>query len=227
MHVTIQPFQEGDLKEGVRGWYRGRQFTLAQNKELGIRIYHMTHFHGLTPHHDAPLIVDNGGSLTVLIDSKGRIGLIRELRPQLTTENKADKPLIYKIDGQVCWELPGGMSDYEESREQTANRETLEETGIQVTSLQPLGDLCSNPPLVAKKDSYYWATAPKNWKAQVKARQASEPECAEFRFFTRKQIWKLIRTGALYDTRTIAALYLYFDRKKMFVEFGPQRKKGK
>lgn len=55
------------------------------------------------------------GAAAVIMDSKGRILLVKHNY------------------GKYNWELPGGLSEQNESAENTAKREVLEETGLEVT----------------------------------------------------------------------------------------------
>ncbi|TYP72030.1 NUDIX hydrolase [Paenibacillus methanolicus] len=55
------------------------------------------------------------GAAAVITDSEGRVLLVKHNY------------------GKFNWELPGGLSEQRESAEQTAKREVLEETGLDVT----------------------------------------------------------------------------------------------
>jgi len=55
------------------------------------------------------------GAAAVIMDSEGRILLVKHNY------------------GKYNWELPGGLSEQKESAEDTAKREVLEETGLEVT----------------------------------------------------------------------------------------------
>ena len=55
---------------------------------------------------------------------------------------KADRVLLIKrqgVHGQGTWSTPGGHLEYGESPEGCAVRETMEETGVDITSVRALG----------------------------------------------------------------------------------------
>lgn len=79
---------------------------------------------------ESELVHHPGGAAVAAIDETARICLIRQYR--------------HVAQGWL-WELPAGKLEPDESPEQTARRELLEESGVAAESMESLGTLYSSP----------------------------------------------------------------------------------
>jgi 8-oxo-dGTP pyrophosphatase MutT (NUDIX family) len=113
-----------------RGWelaVNGQPLTEVQNANITNSKIGIDVMYGKRPEgYDGVVIREPGGAVTVpyMVDEDGRfyIGVVEEYRPTMgetTTMN-----------------VPRGFSDFGETKEQTANREFMEETGYQALGSQ-------------------------------------------------------------------------------------------
>lgn len=195
------------------GWKRRAGHLVMENEERGILIPYLMWLDGDgKPLYDRPFIASRGGPMVIVLDNKGRIGLLKKWQgqPQSASKWRTLFPTIsYAKLGRVSYELPGGMLEPGETIYEAAQRELWEETGIKVddplTAFKVLGNFCSDPPSILNLDTYLDVHIGKAPKKRV---QNDDEGIAEFKFFRIKEIWKLIENGLLYDTRTIAGLII-------------------
>lgn len=110
---------------------------------------------------------------------------------------------------EVAWEIPGGKVDPDETPEQAALREGLEETCLRCRNLQPLLyfhpglDTFDNPTFMFLAEEFE-ETSPANLHAQ---------EVSERVWVPLEQCVKMIFARQIVDSLTIAALLAYHTRK--------------
>ena len=132
-------------------------------------------------------IVQHAGSAVMMaVDGCGRILLVRQ----------------YRLPARaIMWELPAGRLDPGEKPLQAAKRELVEETGYRAREWKKLLTLYPSPGYVAEKMTVYVATDLLKGEAQP-----MEDERIRCRWFTVRELDRMIRTGRLVDAKTIAAV---------------------
>ncbi len=129
-------------------------------------------------------IVKHGGSAVVMpVDEKNRVMLVRQYRlPAL----------------QYMWELPAGRVDPGETVLQAARRELTEETGCRARKMIKLTDMWASPGFLAEKMTIYLAMGLTHGE-----QTPMDDERIETRWFTVKELDKLISSGKITDAKTM------------------------
>jgi ADP-ribose pyrophosphatase len=132
-------------------------------------------------------IVQHAGSAVMMaVDARGRILLVRQ----------------YRLPARaMMWELPAGRLDPGEKPLQAAKRELVEETGYRARRWKKLLTLYPSPGYVAEKMTVFVATELTKGNAQP-----MEDERIRCRWFTPRELERMIRTGRLIDAKTIASV---------------------
>jgi ADP-ribose diphosphatase len=127
------------------------------------------------------------------VDEKKRILLVRQYRLP------ADKYL---------WELPAGKLDPGEKPLQAAKRELAEETGYRAKKWSKLVSFWPSPGYVGEKMTIFLAT-------DLTAGEATpmDDERIETRWFAKKELAEMIRTGKIEDGKTMIGFFLWQARK--------------
>jgi ADP-ribose pyrophosphatase len=133
-----------------------------------------------------------GSAVMMAVDDKKRILLVRQYRLP------ADRYL---------WELPAGKVDAGETPLQAARRELIEETGYHARKWKKLSAFYPSPGFVAERMTIYLATG-------LKAGTATpmDDERIETRWYKRKELAKMIRTGKIEDAKTIIGFHTWNSR---------------
>lgn len=128
-------------------------------------------------------IVRHSGSAVMMpIDSRGRILLVRQ----------------YRLPAQdFMWELPAGRLDPGETPLQAAKRELREETGLAARRWTKLISFFASPGYVAEKMTIYAAQGLTEGE-----QQPMDDERIEMRWFTAREIDRMIRTNEIQDAKT-------------------------
>jgi ADP-ribose pyrophosphatase len=135
-------------------------------------------------------IVQHGGSAVMLaVDGQGRVLLVRQYRLP------ARKSL---------WELPAGRLDEGEKPLVAARRELEEETGYRARRWKKLVSFYVSPGYVSERMTIFLATGLVAGRATP-----MEDERIECRWFTPKQLDKMIRSGRVEDAKTIAGYLVW------------------
>lgn len=152
------------------GWKNPADMSslIAWQPNLGVLIQRITHCDDSgCPLYDQPLICEGIGAVTVAIDKEGRIGLQKQWRPcispeyleeymQLMGDNKKNPSKPSEIPGfmfgRTSWELPRGLFDFtkDATPEDTARRETEEETNLFVSHTIRIGTIVPNTTFFAQ-----------------------------------------------------------------------------
>jgi ADP-ribose pyrophosphatase len=131
----------------------------------------------------------HGSAVMMAIDEKKRVLLVRQYRLPA---------------GKKLWELPAGKVDEGEKVLETAKRELIEETGYRAKSWKKLVSYYPSPGFVAEKMTIFAAKDLTEGEAQP-----MDDERIEKRWFTRKEIDKLIREGKIEDGKTLVGYLLW------------------
>ena len=107
---------------------------------------------------------------------------------------------------EITLEIPGGMVEKEDSLEQAASRELLEETGYQAREMRLLGVVHPNPAILTNRCSTYLALN----LEKVNDGDGDETEDIEVSLVPLKEIPTLIENGTITNSLVIAAFFWYF-----------------
>jgi ADP-ribose pyrophosphatase len=140
------------------------------------------------------IVRHNGSAVMMAVDDAKRILLVRQFRLPAR---------------KYMWELPAGKVDEGEKPLQTARRELIEETGYRAGIWKKLGSFFVSPGYVQERMTIYLATGLKSGEATP-----MEDEQIEARWFTQREIEKLILSGKLDDAKTIIGFFLYRARRR-------------
>jgi ADP-ribose pyrophosphatase len=135
------------------------------------------------------VIRHRGSAVMMALDEKKRILLVQQYRLPA---------------GKKLWELPAGKVDEGEKVLQTAKRELIEETGYRAKTWKKLVSFYPSPGFVAEKMTIFLATDLIEGEAQP-----MDDERIEKKWFTRKELERLIRDGKIEDGKTLIG-YLHW-----------------
>ena len=130
-----------------------------------------------------------GSAVMMAVDTRKRILLVRQYRLP------AD---------QYLWELPAGKLDPGEKPIQAAKRELAEETGYQARTWKKLVSFFPSPGYIQEKMTIFLATDLTEGKATP-----MDDERIEARWFTAREVGKLIRSGKIEDGKTIIGYFMW------------------
>jgi len=133
-------------------------------------------------------VVRHAGSAVMLAeDEKRRILLVRQYRLPAA---------------KYLWELPAGKLDPGEKPLQAARRELIEETGYRAKKWTKLASFWVSPGYVGEYMTIFLAQ-------DLTAGEATpmDDERIETRWFTRREIAEMIRTGKIEDAKTMIGFY--------------------
>lgn len=134
-------------------------------------------------------IVDHGGSVVVIpIDNENNVLFVRQYRHAA----KAD-----------LLELPAGTRDEDEPFEECAAREIREETGMEATELQKLGEFYLAPGYSTEFMAVFLATGLKE-----NPLQADEDEFLDVEKIPLRKAYERAEQGDIPDAKSLAALML-------------------
>ena len=125
----------------------------------------------------------------ILVTEKNSMLLVRQYR--LPAEKK-------------LWEIPAGRLDPGEKPLQTAKRELTEETGYRAKTWKKLVSWWASPGFLAEKMTLFHAT-------DLTAGDATpmDDERIETRWFKRKELDKMVRSGKIEDGKTLIAYSMW------------------
>ena len=134
-------------------------------------------------------IVRHGGSAVILASEKNRILLVRQYRMP------AEKRL---------WEIPAGRLDPGETPLKAAKRELSEETGYRAKTWKRLAAWWASPGFLAEKMTLFYAAGLSEGEATP-----MDDERIETRWFERKELDRMVRSGKIEDGKTLIAWSLW------------------
>jgi ADP-ribose pyrophosphatase len=134
-----------------------------------------------------------GSAVMMAVDENSRVMLVRQFRLP------AEKNL---------WELPAGRLDAGEKPLEAARRELREETGYKARNWKRLASFWPSPGYVGEKMTIFLATG-----LTAGEPQPMEDERIECRWFTRKELDRMIREGKIEDGKTIIGFLMWMRYK--------------
>lgn len=142
---------------------------------------------------------DSVGMLPVLEDS-GELVLVRQFR----------YPACGKTEDGYLWEIPAGMLDGSEDREQAARRELIEEIGAAPGRMRYLISFFLSPGAFDEKFHLFLASIPKGTPIGKVGGNLHEQEDLLIEKFDRNRLLQMIERGEIVDAKTIASILYYF-----------------
>ena len=130
-----------------------------------------------------------GSAVMMAVDQKKRVLLVRQYR--LPAE-------------KYLWELPAGRLDPGEKPLQAARRELAEETGYRARTWTKLASFWVSPGYVQERMTIFLATDLTEGQATP-----MDDEQIESRWFTRKEMAEMIRSGKIEDAKTMIGFLLW------------------
>src|SRR5262249_25653466 len=137
------------------------------------------------------IVGEGGWSVMMAVDARKRILLVRQYRLPA---------------GMEMWELPAGRLDPGEKPLQAAKRELIEETGCRARKWRKLVTFYPSPGYVSEKMTIFLATELAEGEAQP-----MDDERIETRWFTAREIERMLRSGKILDGKTMIG-YLTWKR---------------
>jgi ADP-ribose pyrophosphatase len=167
----------------TREAYKCRLFSVTEDEAVDLKT-------GFTI--KRAVVRHRGSAVMMAVDDKKRILLVRQYRLPA---------------GKYLWELPAGSVDPGEKPLQTARRELIEETGYRARTWRKLTTFFPSPGFVAERMTIFLAT-------DLTAGTATpmDDERIETRWFTRRELADLVRSGKIEDAKTIIGFLTWSSR---------------
>ena len=153
---------------------------------------------------------DHGGAVSVLpYDPDRRVAmLVKQVRTG---------PLFVDPDNAVLLEAPAGLIDSGEDAAEAARREAMEETGVRLTELEPLGAAYSAPGSTTERITLFLAPYTAADRIEAGGGLATEHEDIEVLELPLAPLLAQALTGGLSDMKTLAlVLALKAKRPELF-----------
>lgn len=129
------------------------------------------------------IVRHRGSAVMMAVDDKDRVMLVRQYRMP------ADRKM---------WELPAGKIDEGETCAQAARRELKEETGLRAKKWKKLVTFFPSPGFLEEYMTIWLATGLEQGESQP-----MEDERIETRWFTKKELRKMIAANQIVDAKTM------------------------
>jgi 8-oxo-dGTP pyrophosphatase MutT (NUDIX family) len=192
------------------GWSRGDNSIVFSNPKFGTIIHVAVCDHSGKPLYDQPIWSEPVGAVIVPVDEEGKIAFIENYRVTLPADGTCGLHPPSTVDleqrGRFSLELPRGFSEPNESSEETAKRETKEETGCNVIDITCLGTTNANT-------TFFLNNTP-IWLANVTTSQQvintdNQEQIKSVCFLELKEAMSRVRSGEIICGMTKSALLHY------------------
>ena len=134
-----------------------------------------------------------GSAVMMAVDEKNRVLLVRQYRLPA---------------GKYLWELPAGRLDAGEKPLQAARRELIEETGYRARRWTRLASFWVSPGYVQERMTIYLATG-----LTAGAATPMDDERIETRWFTPRELARMIASGKIEDAKTMLGFLTWRRRR--------------
>ena len=164
--------------------YQGRVFTLIREN--------VTLDNGVTA--DMEFVAHPGATAIIAMLNESRVLLLKQYRHSLR---------------EYIWEIPAGTLDPQESVINCAKRELIEETGYSADQWQKLAEITPVPGYSDEHIHIYLAT-----ELQPAEQNLDKDEIINVHEVEYDEAIEMIKTGEIQDAKSIAGLFLAFNRLK-------------
>jgi nudix-type nucleoside diphosphatase (YffH/AdpP family) len=115
-------------------------------------------------------------------------------------------PLIAAAIPDQLLEAPAGMLDAEETAEATVRREAMEEAGVRLGELEPVGVCWPSPGVLAERTHLFLGRYRLSDRTGAGGGLAEEHEMVSVEEKPLRELWALVTRGALRDLKTLTLL---------------------
>ena len=164
--------------------YQGRVFNLIREN--------VTLDNGVTA--DMEFVAHPGATAIIAMLNESRVLLLKQYRHSLR---------------KYIWEIPAGTLDPQESVISCAKRELIEETGYSADQWQKLAEITPVPGYSNERIHIYLAT-----ELQPAEQNLDKDEIIKVHEVEYSEAIEMINTGKIQDAKSIAGLFLAFNRLK-------------
>jgi len=156
----------------------------------------------------ATLSGDDGASFTREIEHHGRAACVLPYDPKRRVAllvNLPRAPVIWAGGPPELLEAPAGMIQ-DEDPEETAVREALEETGVRLRRLEPVGSPFSSPGLSSERIDLFLAEYAAADRVAAGGGRASEHEMIDVQEAPLAQLWAWAEARRIEDLKTLTLI---------------------
>lgn len=195
LNVPLQK-QAVSNDQGVFDWRPGDPTSnvALENRKMGIKFcrYLITGSNGDVLYDTIGIVEPQGGSIVIIQNTSGELGLIHEWRP---------------IPEKWFWACVRGFGDPEDGGAlATARRETIEEIGsCEILREVDLGEIYQNTTFYEKPARVILLLV-----QHLDEKVSRDEGIEKIKFFSRQEITVMIKNGEIQDTFTLSALVKVF-----------------
>jgi nudix-type nucleoside diphosphatase (YffH/AdpP family) len=155
----------------------------------------------------AEVRLDDGAQVTRQIESHGDVAVVLPydpLRRRVLLVRLLRVPPLYAVGLQAMSEAPAGLIDRGESAAEAARREAMEEAGVRLGELEPIGTFWSTPGISTERMSLFLAPYGETDRVADGGGVEGEHEDIEVLEITTATLGRLLETDGIEDMKTLA-----------------------